>query len=448
MNKFLYVVFCFLLFACKDKNPTPLEDTFFNSGELNVNTNIVKTISVQNITNNSATATVELVGSPEQNTVSAELGAIVNTSANNTFINSAGAKVGTATTIFSLATENSSINNLTENTNYYVRAYAKSNTTGKYFYGDAIAFKTLQQNIGNALQITPSTINFGDKNIGSTSSQNIEIKNTTNQNVSIVINGIVAPYLTSPTSFTLTAYQTVNITIYFAPTAIGSYTQQLNLQYGSAIQTITLQGRGVSLPTTTTLIASPTALNFPTTYTGTSNSLNLRLTNTGSIAANFNTSHAAKFSGIPVSGTVPAGSYKDYTISFSPQAAINYSDNLTVSYNGGSLNVPMQGIGATGTRILDIGLTTSTNFGNVAIGSSVTKVLRLSNLGNSLLTITSINPMNGFSCNFSGTLQPTESKLVNVVFTPTVRQTYIATLLVNSNRTSGTYTLSITGKGI
>jgi hypothetical protein len=93
-------------------------------------------------------------------------------------------------------------------------------------------------------------------------------------------------------------------------------------------------------------------------------------------------------------------------------------------------------------------------FGNVEIGSSVTRELRIINTGTDTLTITGMNsPGAGAGGVFvaswtSGSIAPGASQVSVLRFTPTAAQAYGGTLTVNGNQTSGTNTIAISGTGV
>ncbi len=100
------------------------------------------------------------------------------------------------------------------------------------------------------------------------------------------------------------------------------------------------------------------------------------------------------------------------------------------------------------TRI--IGLSGSLAFGNVTVGSTSTKTMTISNTGNSPLSVSSISYSypTVFSGNWSGTIPAGGSQNVTVTFAPTAAQSYSGTVTVNSDKTSGTETIAISGTGI
>ncbi len=97
------------------------------------------------------------------------------------------------------------------------------------------------------------------------------------------------------------------------------------------------------------------------------------------------------------------------------------------------------------TRIIN--LNGSLIFGNVNVSSGKQLTFTISNTGNSTLTVSSISYPAGFTGNWSGTIPASGSRTVTVTFTPTAAQSYSGTVTVNSDKTGGTNTLSISGTG-
>jgi hypothetical protein len=87
------------------------------------------------------------------------------------------------------------------------------------------------------------------------------------------------------------------------------------------------------------------------------------------------------------------------------------------------------------------------SFGSVNVGSTSQKTLTIYNDGNSTLTVSSISYPTGFSGSWSGTISAGSSRDVTVTFAPTQAFAYSGTLTVNSDKTSGTNTKSVSGTG-
>lgn len=91
-------------------------------------------------------------------------------------------------------------------------------------------------------------------------------------------------------------------------------------------------------------------------------------------------------------------------------------------------------------------------FGNVGLGATETRTLRIYNTGNEALNITGMTSPGAGTVFFAdwnqGTIAPNSSQVVTFRFTPTTAQTYGGTLTVNGNQTSGTNTIPISGTGV
>lgn len=91
------------------------------------------------------------------------------------------------------------------------------------------------------------------------------------------------------------------------------------------------------------------------------------------------------------------------------------------------------------------------NFGQVGIGATETRDLRIYNDGNEALVVTALNgPGAGVvtASWTSGSISPGSSQASTIRFTPTSAQTYSGTLTVNANQTSGSNTLAFTAVGV
>jgi len=135
-------------------------------------------------------------------------------------------------------------------------------------------------------------------------------------------------------------------------------------------------------------------------------------------------------------------------INWAPTATGNF--NVTVKVSDGELSdtqsftVIVEESGTT-TRI--IRLVGDLNFGSVQVGSTSQKTLTIYNDGNSTLTVSSISYPTGFSGNWSGNISAGSSRNITLIFAPTQAIAYSGTLTVNSDKTSGTNTKSVSGVG-
>lgn len=95
-----------------------------------------------------------------------------------------------------------------------------------------------------------------------------------------------------------------------------------------------------------------------------------------------------------------------------------------------------------------IALTGNMAFGNVAVGSTATSTLTITNSGTSELTISGVAYPSGFTGNFTtGTIAAGMSQPVTITFAPTAGNAYTGNITVSGNQTSGTNTIAVTGTG-
>lgn len=147
-------------------------------------------------------------------------------------------------------------------------------------------------------------------------------------------------------------------------------------------------------------------------------------------------------------GSIPPGQTQKINISFSPKQEKTYLDDILVNSNSttGTNSITVLGVGVVTSSIIE--LSGNMSFGSVIIGESKIKELTISNNGTSNLTVNSINCPEGFSCSWSGTIQPGKSQQINISFTPNLEKTYLGEIIVNSNSTKGTNKIAVIGAGI
>jgi hypothetical protein len=120
---------------------------------------------------------------------------------------------------------------------------------------------------------------------------------------------------------------------------------------------------------------------------------------------------------------------------------------LVISACGSDGGGPTTPPTATQTRI--IALTGDLNFGDVSVGGSADRTLRISNQGNAPMTVNSLTGPPGFAASWTnGTIQPNAGQDVNLRFSPTENRSYSGTLTVNANHTSGINTIGVNARGI
>ena len=98
--------------------------------------------------------------------------------------------------------------------------------------------------------------------------------------------------------------------------------------------------------------------------------------------------------------------------------------------------------------VSSISLSGNLDFGDVEIGKNSSSDLNIYYDGNIDLKIDSISFPVGFSGNWSGSITSKQTKTISIKFSPTQAKSYNGNLIVNSNASSGTNTLAVSGSGI
>ncbi|MFE3855972.1 choice-of-anchor D domain-containing protein [Streptomyces griseorubiginosus] len=281
--------------------------------------------------------------------------------------------------------------------------------------------------------LTAAALDFGQVATGSSGSAPMKL--TATQDVSVTglkasgafsVDPSAVPTPERPTA--LAADATLDVPITFAPTTTGGINGTLtaNLSDGQRL-VFALHGVG----TRPGLGAAPGALDFGEVPTGSTSTLNLQVTNTGTgpetIDSIDSPGGAFSTSGLPSAGTVvPAGGSFVLSVTYTPTDDQEDSDALVVSSSGGgdthTLSVPVTATAITGQGHLEFS-TSSLDFGQVSIGSSRSLSFTITNTGNIPVTVTKAKAPTG---DFNSPVQlseglvigPEQTAVQSVTFTP------------------------------
>ena len=289
---------------------------------------------------------------------------------------------------------------------------------------------------------------FGDVQVGQTATRTLTISNSGNS--TLAVSSISYPSgFSGAYSGNISAGGSANVTVTFAPISATSYsgTITVNSDKTSGTNTINASGNGISA--TTRIIGLSGNIAFGDVQVGQTATRTLTISNSGnSTLAVSSIAYPSGFSGA-YSGNISAGGSTNVTVTFAPTSATGYSGTITVNSDKTSgtntINASGNGIPAP-TRI--IGLSGNLAFGDVQVGQTSTRTLTISNSGNSTLAVSSISYPSGFSGAYSGNISAGGSTNVTVTFAPTSATSYSGTITVNSDKTSGTNTISTSGNGI
>lgn len=282
--------------------------------------------------------------------------------------------------------------------------------------------------------LTAASLDFGQVGVGGSGSG--QMKLTATQDVSITGLTASGPFTVDPSAVptpaqptALAANATLNVPINFAPTTTGGVNGTLTANLSDG-QKLVFAVHGIG--TRPGFGAAPGALDFGEIPTGSTSTLNLQVTNTGTEPETITSVDApgAAFSasGLPSAGTVvPAGGSFVLSVTYTPTTDQVDSDALVISSSGSggathTLSVPVTATAITGQGHLEFS-TSSLDFGKVPIGSSKSLTFTITNTGNIPVTVTKAKAPTG---DFNSPLQlseglvigPEQTAVQSVTFTP------------------------------
>jgi len=176
------------------------------------------------------------------------------------------------------------------------------------------------------LTVSPSSLSFGNVNVGSSASLTATLKATggsvtlssgTTSSSQFAIKGMTFPLV-------LAAGQSVQATIQFTPSAAGSISGQDEFVSSANSPEQTLTGTGVSTAASTQLTVSPATLSFGNVTVGNTASLPATLTaSNGAVTISSDAASTSEFAitGLTLPVTIPAGQSVQATIQFTPNAS-------------------------------------------------------------------------------------------------------------------------------
>jgi hypothetical protein len=312
---------------------------------------------------------------------------------------------------------------------------------------------------GAILQLTPTSVNFGNMTIGSTVHQGVLVNLLNTGNIALTISSIAitgadsADFIQSnlcPSS--LAAGAGCTATVQFIPTTLGTRTAALTVTDNAANspQSVSLTGVGVQPAVT----LSPASLSFPTQIVFTnSKTQTVTLSNTGL--------GTLSITQIAISGpftqtnncgsTVNAGRSCTLTVTFRPTTAGSIPGSLSITDNA---PLSPQTVSLTGTGTYVEFNPSTFNFGNQPVGTkSLPKKITLSNKGSVAVSISKISLIGANAADFAQTntcgtsVAAGASCFITVTFTPSAAGKRTANVSVMDNGGGSPQTVSLTGTG-
>lgn len=310
---------------------------------------------------------------------------------------------------------------------------------------------------GAIIQLSPTTINFGNQTVGLTQGTGTETVTNTG-NISLTITSIAftgnqatVTILSNTCGAAVAPGGSCAITLNWMP-ELGALNDSMVLTDNAANspQSVSLTGTGVQPAVT----LSPTSLTFPTQIVFTTSKVQtVTLTNTGlgilSISKIATTGPFKQTN--TCSSTVNPGNTCTLSVTFTPTKSGSLTGSVSITDNapGSPQKVSLKGTGT------DIQLTpTSLNFGNQPVGTkSLPKKITLSNKASVTVSITSISIVGTDASDFAQTntcgtsVAGGASCFITVTFTPSAKGTRSASVSISDNGGGSPQKVSLKGTG-
>ena len=307
------------------------------------------------------------------------------------------------------------------------------------------------------MTLSPATVSFGNVNLGSSATQNLQLTNTGNSTVTVTqvaASGTGITVSGAATPLTLAPSQTVALTVTYAPAALGATAGSITVTNNGGVSvTDAVTATGVQAG----LNVTPTSVSFGSVVIGNTNSQTVQLKNSGT--ANLTISQATVTgSGLSLTGlslplTLAPSQSGNFNVQYAPQGSGNVSGAVSIVSNAPNspATVALSGTGVAATSTISVN-PTSLSFGNVTDGSSAAQGFTVTNTGNSNVAISGMS-LNGTGYSLlSGagavTLSPNQSTSVSVQFAPAVAGSANGGVTIVSNATGSASSVSLSGTGV
>ncbi|MGC1413657.1 MAG: choice-of-anchor D domain-containing protein, partial [Candidatus Acidiferrum sp.] len=207
-----------------------------------------------------------------------------------------------------------------------------------------------------AIQVTPSSFNFGSLVVGKKTSLSGTVSNTGNTSITVTsaavtggqfsVSGLTLP-LTLPTG------QSSSFQVWFDPSATGSVSGTLMIQTNNGVSSAQIALAGMATAPPQQINLSSTSLNLGSATVGTTTNGSLTITNSGgaNLIISLISVSAGPFgvSGVTTPGTIVPGGSATINVSFTPTTAGNDSGSITITSNDPNTPAATVALSATGT---------------------------------------------------------------------------------------------------
>jgi hypothetical protein len=303
---------------------------------------------------------------------------------------------------------------------------------------------------------TPAALNFNNIKQGSTASAVTTVKNVGSANVTLSqinlsgsgfsTSGIATPVLVVPG-------ESLTLTVRYSPAS--------NRTSSGEVSFVSAQGGVTSVSVSGTvaqssLNLSPANINFGNAVTGVANSQTVQIANPGTVPVTITAANISgagfSTSGLTLPVTLSAGKTATFNVQFNPKSAGASSGGLTLVSDASNSpsSIVLSGAGVAPGLSLTVN-PLNVNFGNVSVGSTASRIVTLTNTGNSNVMI-SRAALTGANLSLSGgsavTLSPSQSITLTVQYSPTTAASTAGTLAIVSNANGAPSSIPISGNGV
>lgn len=325
------------------------------------------------------------------------------------------------------------------------------------FSGSAVLL-SLGQGAAAAQQLTasPSTLNYGNVQLGHNETQLIVLKNNGSTKVTVSTMKVLGNEFTASNisvPFTVAAGQSVSVNLTFTPSVSGWSGGSVDFISNASNSSVAVQLQGNG-QTSNTLTAAPSVVSFGQVAVGASSTRTVVLTNDRHYKIQIYGWHATG-GGFSVSGpalplTLNSGQSVTVKAKFAPSSTGISTGDIFVSNEG--LNIPLSGTGTTTNTKGHLSVSPWTlSFGSVPVGSTVTKSITMSAAGASVTVASDFSSNSEFV--MSGpvsvpfTIPAGQSVTFRVAFKPTGSGTVSGSAQLKSNASDPNVNVFFDGDG-
>ncbi len=317
--------------------------------------------------------------------------------------------------------------------------------------------QTTPNPLPGALSAAPSTVSFGNVQVGTSQSQSNTVSNTGGTSLTVTqadvtgagfsITGLTLPLTLSPAVGK-------TFTIVFSPQSVGSVSGTLLLTNSdSSTLSVPLSGTAVGAGS---LTASPTSFSFGSVQIGTQQSQAETLKNTSADSITITQAAVSGagygYSGLTLPLTLASNQSTTFGVIFAPTTAGASAGKLSITISGSSttLDIALSGTGVTPATLT--ATPASLTFTSVTVGQNQSQTETVKNTGGVNATISQATAAGaGFS--ISGittpvTLTPGQSASFSVIFTPLSAGNFSGSVAIASNASNPALNVTLSGSAV